>query len=71
MILFIAEAGGFQGKRSSSKIIPTIDAPDRQPDASVTQQTSHDQVKGNYNFNVSTNLYLKYHVPIYRLHYTD
>ncbi|XP_033298468.1 peroxisomal multifunctional enzyme type 2 [Bombus vancouverensis nearcticus] len=43
MILFIAGAGGFQGKRSSSKIIPTIDAPDRQPDASVTQQTSHDQ----------------------------
>ncbi|XP_003486274.1 peroxisomal multifunctional enzyme type 2 [Bombus impatiens] len=43
MILFIAGAGGFQGKRSSSKIIPIIDAPDRQPDASVTQQTSHDQ----------------------------
>ncbi|XP_043589762.1 peroxisomal multifunctional enzyme type 2 isoform X1 [Bombus pyrosoma] len=43
MILFIAGAGGFQGKRSSSKIIPTIDAPNRQPDASVTQQTSHDQ----------------------------
>ncbi|XP_068975911.1 peroxisomal multifunctional enzyme type 2 [Bombus flavifrons] len=43
MILFIAGAGGFQGKRSSSKIIPTIDAPDRKPDASVTQQTSHDQ----------------------------
>lgn len=70
MILFIAGAGGFQGKRSSSKVIPTIDAPDRQPDASVTQQTSHDQVC-NYNFDVSTNLYLKYHVPIYRLHYTD
>lgn len=43
MILFIAGAGGFQGKRSSSKIIPIIDAPNRQPDASVTQQTSHDQ----------------------------
>ena len=43
MILYMVGAGGFQGKRSSSKIIPTIDAPNRQPDATVTQQTSHDQ----------------------------
>lgn len=43
MILFAVGAGGFQGKRSSSKIIPTVEAPNRQPDASVTQQTSHDQ----------------------------
>ncbi|KAK9310148.1 hypothetical protein QLX08_000433 [Tetragonisca angustula] len=43
MILFVVGAGGFQGKRSSSKIIPTVEAPNRQPDASVIQQTSHDQ----------------------------
>lgn len=71
MILFIAGAGGFQGKRSSSKVIPIINAPNRQPDASVTQQTSHDQVKDNYNFYVSTNFYIKYHISIFRLHYTD
>ena len=48
MILFVVGAGGFQGKRSSSKIIPTVEAPNRQPDASVIQQTSHDQVKSDY-----------------------
>lgn len=43
--IFIVGAGGFQGKRTSQHVIPTIDPPSRNPDATVTQQTSTDQVK--------------------------
>ncbi|KOC64143.1 Peroxisomal multifunctional enzyme type 2 [Habropoda laboriosa] len=43
MTIFIIGAGGFQGKKTSSNLIPIIDPPKRQPDASVTQQTSYDQ----------------------------
>lgn len=41
--IFIVGAGGFQGKRSSSSAVPVIDPPNRQPDTSVSQQTSYDQ----------------------------
>ncbi|XP_076633275.1 peroxisomal multifunctional enzyme type 2 [Colletes latitarsis] len=43
MSVYIIGSGGFQGKRTSSNIIPTIEPPNRQPDVSVTQQTSYDQ----------------------------
>jgi len=43
--LFILDAGGFQGKRTSEYIIPIIDPPSRNPDATITQQTSVDQVR--------------------------
>ncbi|XP_031828485.2 peroxisomal multifunctional enzyme type 2 [Nomia melanderi] len=41
--LFSIGSGGFQGKRTSPHVVPTIDPPNRKPDASVTQQTSFDQ----------------------------
>lgn len=41
--IFIIGAGGFQGKRTSPHIIPTIDPPNRKPDAFVNQKTSEDQ----------------------------
>lgn len=44
MIIFVIGAGNFKGKRTSSYIIPTIESPNREPDTSVTQQTSQDQV---------------------------
>ncbi|OAD60457.1 Peroxisomal multifunctional enzyme type 2, partial [Eufriesea mexicana] len=43
MIAFIIGAGNLQGKRTSSNIIPIIDPPSRQPDASMKQQTNYDQ----------------------------
>ncbi|XP_054012108.1 peroxisomal multifunctional enzyme type 2 [Hylaeus anthracinus] len=43
MSVFLIGAGGFQGKRTSSNIVPTIEPPKRKCDASVTQQTSYDQ----------------------------
>lgn len=42
--VFIIGAGGFQGKRTSTNLVPTIEPPKRKPDASVTQKTSYDQV---------------------------
>lgn len=45
MIIFIIGAGNFEGKRTSSYIIPTIESPNREPDTSITQQTSQDQVR--------------------------
>lgn len=44
MIIFVIGTGNFKGKRTSSYIIPTIESPNREPDTSVTQQTSQDQV---------------------------
>lgn len=44
MIIFIVGAGNFKGKQTSSYIIPTFESPNREPDTSVTQQTSQDQV---------------------------
>ncbi|XP_029157565.1 peroxisomal multifunctional enzyme type 2 [Nylanderia fulva] len=41
--IFIVGAGGFQGKRTSTHTIPTVDPPARKPDVTVTQQTSVDQ----------------------------
>ena len=41
--LFVIGAGGFQGKRTSTNLIPTIEPPKRKPDASVTQKTNYDQ----------------------------
>ncbi|KAL0121934.1 hypothetical protein PUN28_007017 [Cardiocondyla obscurior] len=41
--IFIVGAGGFKGKRTSTFIIPTIDPPTRNPDVTITQQTSVDQ----------------------------
>lgn len=41
--VFIVGAGGFQGKRTSSHVIPTVDPPNRTPDASLTQKTTTDQ----------------------------
>ncbi|XP_076642289.1 peroxisomal multifunctional enzyme type 2 [Halictus rubicundus] len=43
MSVFAIGSGGFQGKRTSSNIVPTIEPPNRKPDATVTQQTSYDQ----------------------------
>jgi 3-hydroxyacyl-CoA dehydrogenase/3a,7a,12a-trihydroxy-5b-cholest-24-enoyl-CoA hydratase len=43
--IFILGAGGFQGKRTSQHVIPVIDPPSRNPDATITQQTSADQVR--------------------------
>lgn len=42
--MYIVNAGGLQGKRTSPHIIPIIDPPNRNPDASVTQKTTTDQV---------------------------
>lgn len=42
--VFVVGAGGFGGKRNSSKTKPTIEPPARQPDASVSQKTHYDQV---------------------------
>lgn len=41
--VFAVGAGGFQGPRTSSHTIPTVEPPKRQPDASISQKTSHDQ----------------------------
>lgn len=41
---FVVGAGGFGGKRSSDKIIPTATVPNRQPDSCVEEKTSVDQV---------------------------
>lgn len=42
--IFVVGAGGFGGKRSSDKIVPTVDAPKRNPDASLQYKTNIDQV---------------------------
>lgn len=41
---FLQRAGGFGGKRSSDKAIPIGDTPKRNPDASIKELTSIDQV---------------------------
>ncbi|KAL2715351.1 peroxisomal multifunctional enzyme type 2 [Vespula squamosa] len=43
MSVYIVGTGGFQGKRTSPHIIPIIDPPNRNPDASITQKTNTDQ----------------------------
>ncbi|XP_076750161.1 peroxisomal multifunctional enzyme type 2 [Xylocopa sonorina] len=43
MMLLVLGAGGFQGKRTSTNLIPIIEPPNRQPDASVAQKTNYDQ----------------------------
>ena len=43
MSVFVIGAGGFQGKRTSTNLVPPIEPPTRKPDASVTQKTSYDQ----------------------------
>lgn len=45
--IFVIGAGGFKGKRTSTFTIPTVDPPTRNPDITITQQTSIDQVKKN------------------------
>lgn len=50
MAAYVIGAGGFKGKRTSSDSVPVIDPPNRNPDASVTQQTNYDQVKSNNRF---------------------
>ncbi|KAK2580881.1 hypothetical protein KPH14_005952 [Odynerus spinipes] len=54
MSVFIVGAGGFQGKRTSSHVIPTADPPNRKPDVSITQKTNTDQavlyrLNGDFN----------------------
>ncbi|XP_066499856.1 peroxisomal multifunctional enzyme type 2 [Hoplias malabaricus] len=41
--VFIVGAGGFGGKRSSDKAVPTVPAPNRAPDAVIVDETSRDQ----------------------------
>ncbi|XP_031425960.1 peroxisomal multifunctional enzyme type 2 [Clupea harengus] len=41
--LFIVGAGGFGGKRTSDQVKSTVDAPNRAPDAVVTDETSSNQ----------------------------
>ena len=41
---FVVGAGGFGGKRSSDKAYPTQKAPNREPDSSMEEKTSIDQV---------------------------
>ncbi|KAL7885071.1 hypothetical protein AOLI_G00078410 [Acnodon oligacanthus] len=41
--LFIVGSGGFGGKRSSDKAVPTVPAPNRAPDAVEVDETSRDQ----------------------------
>ncbi|XP_014473936.1 PREDICTED: peroxisomal multifunctional enzyme type 2 isoform X2 [Dinoponera quadriceps] len=43
MTAFIVGTGGFGGKRTSPHSIPLVDPPARNPDMSITQQTSFDQ----------------------------
>lgn len=50
MSVFIVGAGGFNGPRNSSHIIPTLEHPKRKPDMSVQQKTNVDQVKIFYSF---------------------
>lgn len=45
--IFVVGSGGFGGKRSSDQIVPTVDAPKRQPDSSLKFKTSIDQVFKN------------------------
>ncbi|XP_051155367.1 peroxisomal multifunctional enzyme type 2 [Leptopilina boulardi] len=54
MSVFIVGAGGFNGPRNSSHIIPTLEHPKRKPDMSVQQKTNVDQAAlyrlcGDYN----------------------
>lgn len=43
-LIFVVGAGGFGGKRTSDQIVPPVDPPKRQPDASLSYKTSIDQV---------------------------
>ncbi|KAG1697218.1 Peroxisomal multifunctional enzyme type 2 [Nymphon striatum] len=43
MNAFLTEGGGFGGQRSSSKVIPIIKAPNRDPDSVLSHKTSYDQ----------------------------
>lgn len=52
--IFVVGSGGFGGKRNSDQIVPTVDAPKRQPDSSLKYKTSIDQV---YNCHSSLLLY--------------
>ncbi|GAB1867197.1 Peroxisomal multifunctional enzyme type 2 [Camponotus japonicus] len=52
--IYIIGAGGFQGKRTSTHAISTVDPPGRKPDVTVIQQTNVDQaalyrLSGDYN----------------------
>lgn len=44
MSIVAVGAGGFGGKRDTDKNIDIVDPPNRKPDASEYQTTSHDQV---------------------------
>lgn len=44
MSAYVIGAGGFNGPRNSSHVIPTLDHPKRKPDMSVLQRTNPDQV---------------------------
>lgn len=43
--IFVQQAGGFGGKRSSDKAIQPVPPPKRSPDASVQEKTGIDQVR--------------------------
>ena len=45
LTLFVQQAGGFGGPRTSDKSIVPVDAPQRPPDVSVQEQTNIDQVR--------------------------
>ncbi len=61
-ITFIQNAGGFGGRRNSKKIKPILPPPSRQPDASITEPTSINQVRNNcHNDQIQTTInYLFY-----------
>jgi len=42
--IFIQQAGGFGGRRTTDKSFMPVDAPKRAPDVSVCEKTSIDQV---------------------------
>ncbi|XP_078044270.1 peroxisomal multifunctional enzyme type 2 [Augochlora pura] len=62
MSVFAVGSGGFRGKRTSSNTVPTIEPPNRKPDASVTEKTSYDQaalyrLSGDVNpFHIDANM---------------
>ncbi|XP_067007857.2 peroxisomal multifunctional enzyme type 2 [Anabrus simplex] len=54
MTVFVVGAGGFGGKRTSERAIATIEAPKRNPDATIRQKTDVDQaalyrLSGDFN----------------------
>ncbi|ESO07821.1 hypothetical protein HELRODRAFT_98504 [Helobdella robusta] len=42
-VFFVNGSGGFGGPRTSEKMIPVLNSPDRKPDASIAQKTCIDQ----------------------------